>query len=147
MHLSDSFSPKKDAALIYTRKNIKFELKREDKNHKDYKNWIPSVELFLKKEIQRYAMSDNIFEPFFIKPEDIDISSCDLYINSLAYYLAHDEESPHKNDHIDVLQFLYVRNGRKILMEDSLWTGNIDKGKKGIIEGVGLKEKYLGVIL
>ena len=25
MHLSDSFSPKKDAALIYTRKNIKFE--------------------------------------------------------------------------------------------------------------------------
>lgn len=125
------------------RKKIKFELKRDGKNQKDYKNWIPSVELFLKGEIQRYAMSDNICEPFFIKPDDIDVSSCELYINSLAYYLSHDEETPDKNDHVDVLQLLYVRNGRKILMEDSLWTGNIIKGKIGVLEGIGLKDKYL----
>ena len=129
------------------RKKIKFELKRDGKNQKDYKNWVPSVELFLKREIQRYAMSDNIYKPFFIKPDDIDISSCELYINSLAYYLANGDQCPHKNDHVDVLLFLYVRNGRKILMEDSQWTGNELKGKKGIIEGIGLKDKYLGNLM
>ncbi len=103
---------------------------------KDYHNWKPYVESFLKKMIQDYANDPRfLLEPFLPSVSEIDITSCELFLNAFSYYLMDNSKSPDINDNIDALSLLYVRNGRKLLIHDEMW--------ENCINMVGLKEKYL----
>lgn len=122
------------------RNEIKSKLIKQNLNAKDYRNWIPFVEMFLIRMIQDYANDPKFLQkPFLPNLFDIDTSSCELFINSFSYYLMDNSKKRDINDNIDALTLLYVRNVgekvRKLLIRDKTW--------ENCIKMVGLKEKYL----
>ncbi len=128
------------ASIESKRNEIILELLKKDLNPKDYHNWIPYVEKFLIRMIQDYANDPRFLnKPFLPDASEINISSCELFIKSLSYYLMDNSKELDENDNIDALTLLYVRNEgekvRKLLMRDNKWENCINK--------VGLKDKYL----
>lgn len=119
-------------------RDFKEEIIKEGNNPNDILNWVSKVETLLKNLIWKYATIGN-FLPSGFKPDmkSFSIDSCELFINSMAFYLKNDERryNPGLNDNIDALSLLYVRKGRKLLMRDDKWIGIINK--------VGLSDKYL----
>lgn len=100
--------------------------------------WKDKVKWLLKNEIDKYYRNGYYLPTNFnLDMNSFSIESCELFINVMAFYLRNKENNltPGLNDNIDLLQLLYVRNGRKLLIDETKWIK--------VITSLNLASKYL----